>query len=90
MAASKKNVTFSLPIDLIEKLRIYAKNKYISSINAGVKEALEEFVEDIEKDILKKEMTEASKDPLFMKDLNESMDAFKYSDRETFGGTEEW
>jgi hypothetical protein len=25
-----------------------------------------------------------------MKDLNESMDAFKYSDRETFGGTEEW
>jgi len=90
MGASVKNVTFSLPIELLEKLRSFAKEHYIPSVSAGVKEALEEFVREVEKDMLKNKMIEASKDPLFMQDLNESMNAFEYSDKETFGGTEEW
>jgi len=90
MGTSTKNVTFSLPVDLIEKLRSFAKNHYIPSVSAGVREALEEFTKDIEKEILKREMMEASKDPIFMQDLNDSMKAFEHSDKETFGGTEEW
>lgn len=82
MAAKVKNVTFSLPIEIIEKFKEYAKCNYIPSMNSGVKEALEEFVKKIEKDKLAKEMLEASKDSLFMQDLEESMYVFESSDKE--------
>ena len=90
MATKVKNVTFSLPIDLMEKYKIYAKNNYIPSVSAGVREALEEYSEKIEKEKLKREMMKAAKDPLFMQDLEESMCAFKASDLETARGEREW
>jgi metal-responsive CopG/Arc/MetJ family transcriptional regulator len=90
MVTYTKNVTFSLPIELIDKLRSFAKQHYITSISAGVREALEDYIRELEKDMLQKEMMEASKDPLFMQDLNESMSAFEQSDKEAFGGTEGW
>lgn len=90
MATTTKNVTFSLPIELIEKLKDYAKNDYIPSLNAGVKEALEEYTKTVEKEILKKKMMEAAKDPLFMQDLSESMSAYEHSDKEVSRRSEEW
>ena len=90
MAAKAKNVTFSLPTDLMEKYKAYAKSSYIPSVNAGVKEALEEYSRKIEKERLKKEMIKAAKDPLFMQDLKESMRAFESSDLETIGREMEW
>ena len=83
MANKVKNVTFSLPTDLMEKYKAYAKSNYIPSVNAGVKEALEEYSRKIEKEKLKKEMIKAAKDPLFVQDLDESMRAFESSDLET-------
>ncbi len=85
-----KNITFSLPTDLIEKYRDYAKSNYIPSVNAGVKEALEEYSRKIEKEKLKNEMIKAVKDPLFMQDLEENMRAFESSDQETTGRKMEW
>jgi predicted DNA-binding protein len=82
MNAKVKNVTFSLPIDVIEKLKIYANNNYINSMNSGVKEAIEDYIKKIEKQKLAKEMIEASKDIMFMKDLEDSMQAFEFSDNE--------
>jgi len=90
MATKVKNVTFSLPIDLMEKYKTYAKGSYIPSVNAGVKEALEEYSRKIEKEKLKKEMMKAAKDPLFVQDLEESMRVFEYSDLETAKGEMEW
>lgn len=90
MNSKVKNVTFSLPIDLIEKLKEYAKKHYIQSINAGVKEALVDYTIRIEKEKLHKQMLEALKDPLFMKDLEDSIKAFEISDAETARGTQEW
>lgn len=86
MSTRVKNVTFSLPTEIIEKFKEYAKNNYIPSLNAGVKEALEEYLKRMEKEKLKQEMIEASKDPQFMKDLEESMNDFEFSDNETSGG----
>lgn len=80
MANALKNVTFSLPVDLVEKLKSLAKEDYIPSLNAGVKEALEEYTRLKEKEKLKSEMEKASRDPLFMKDLTASMDAFDFMD----------
>lgn len=90
MAAKVKNVTFSLPIDLIEKYKTYAKSSYIPSVNAAVKEALEEYSRKIEREKLKKEMMKASKDPLFLQDLEENIRAFESSDLETVGREMEW
>jgi len=90
MASSLKNVTFSLPIELIEKLKEFAKSNYIPSLNAGVKEALEEYTKMVEKEILKKKMAEASNDPLFMQDLNDSMSVFEFSDKEMSRRNTEW
>ncbi|NLI93450.1 MAG: hypothetical protein GX434_15085 [Peptococcaceae bacterium] len=90
MANKIKNVTFSLPTDLMEKYKDYAKNNYITSVNAGVKEALEEYSIKIEKEKLKKEMMMAAKDPLFIEDLEECMQAFEPSDIETAGRKKEW
>jgi predicted regulator of Ras-like GTPase activity (Roadblock/LC7/MglB family) len=77
-----KNITFSLPVEIIEKFREYAKCNYIPSINSGVKEALEAYMKKIEKDKLEKEMLEASKDNMFMQDLEDSMCAFESADKE--------
>ncbi|MBN1468548.1 MAG: hypothetical protein JW924_07465 [Fusobacteriaceae bacterium] len=82
MISKAKNVTFSLPIEVIEKLKEYAKNNYISSMNSGVKEAIEDYMKKIEKEQLAKKMIEASKDNMFMEDLEESMRSFEFSDNE--------
>ena len=89
MATNVKNATFSLPVDLLKRLKEYAKNQDIPSLNAGVKEALEEYSKKIEKEKLRKRMAEASKDPLFMKDLEDSMKAFEDSDAE-IARRQEW
>lgn len=82
MVSKAKNVTFSLPLEVIEKLKEYAKNNYISSMNSGVKEAIEDYMKKIEKEQLAKKMVEASKDNMFMEDLEESMRSFEFSDNE--------
>ena len=89
MATNVKNATFSLPVSLLEKIKDYAKNQDIPSLNAGVREALEEYSKKIEKEKLRKRMKEASQDPLFMKDLEDSMNAFEASDAE-IGRHQEW
>ncbi len=85
-----KNVTFNLPPELINKYKVYVKEKYIPSVNAGVKEALEEYGKRIEKEMLKSEMQKASKDPLFMNDLHESMNDFEAVDQENAKENSEW
>ena len=89
MATNVKNATFSLPVAMLEKFKEYAKNQDIPSLNAGVKEALEEYSKKIEKEKLRKRMAEAAQDPLFMKDLEDSMKAFEDSDAE-IAKRQEW
>ena len=90
MSTKLKNATFSLPPELIEKFREYAKNDYIPSINAGVKSAMELYLKKIEKEKLREEMMKAARDPLFMKDLKEIMNDFEKSDNEVSERISEW
>ena len=82
MAAALKNFTFSLPPDLVEKLKTYAKEQYVPSINAAARDALENYVKEMEKRQLRQAMQAAACDPLFMKDLEDSMKDFENVDRE--------
>lgn len=85
-----KNVTFNLPLELMDKYREYARENYIQSMNAAVKEALEEYAVKIEKKILTDELSKAAKDPLFLEDLNDSMEAFEKADYEAVEEEREW
>jgi len=85
-----KKVTFSLPVEIIEKYREYADKNYVPSVNAAVKEALEDYARKIEKEKLYQTMSEAAVDPMFVKDLEESMEAFEVSDNEEDGWESEW
>ncbi len=89
MATKVKNATFSLPVTLLERMKGYVEDRDIPSLNAGVKEALEEYSRKVEKEKLRKRMKEASQDPLFMRDLEDSMNAFESSDAE-IGREQAW
>jgi predicted DNA-binding protein len=75
-----KNYTFSLPIDLLNKLKYYSNEGQVPSVNAAVKEAIETYVKIIEKQHLYIQMKEAAQDPMFMEDLESTINAFSYSD----------
>ena len=83
MSSKSKNITFSLPVDLIEELKECAENNHLPSVSAGVREAIEQNVANIEKKALYDKMMEAANDSLFMKDLHDSMSAFSVSDAES-------
>jgi len=83
VSSKSKNVTFFLPVDLIEKLKECADNDHITSVSAGVREAIEQYVANIEKKAFYDKMREAANDALFMKDLHDSMSAFSASDAES-------
>jgi predicted DNA-binding protein len=82
VARASKNYTFSLPIELLEKLKSYTEDGYASSVNAAVREAIEEYVVQIDKKYLYTQMKNASEDPLFLEDLDKAMVDFSYTDHE--------
>jgi hypothetical protein len=86
----QKNFTFSLPEDLVDKIKGYAQENHIPSINAGVKEALTEYVCRIDKEILSSKMAKAAKDPLFMKDLEDCVKDFDALDSELDREADTW
>ena len=90
MSRNSKNITFALPIEYIEKLRNYSDNSYIPSMNAGVKKALDALFKQIEKEKLYDIMQEASKDKMFLNDIDDTMNAYKFTDSEALGEDEEW
>ena len=90
MKEKLKNATFSLSVESIDNLREAVKEGYAKSLNSAVREAVELYTAKISKEALKKEMETASRDPLFLKDIKESMDDFKTSDKETAGLMTNW
>ncbi len=88
MSQAVKNYTFSLPIFLLNKLKQYANEGHLPSVNAAVKEAIENYVKNLEKQNLYDQMKEAAQDPMFMKDLEDTMYDFTYSDFDVTKETE--
>jgi len=85
MKPKVKNYTFSLPIETVDRMKEYANEKYIPSVTAGVREAIEEYTKKLEKEKLRKEITRASRDPLFLKDIEECARDFEATDAEAEG-----
>ena len=81
---SSSNYTFTLPKEMMEKLKDFVKKDNFPSINFFVREALQSYLDKIEKGYLRKEMEKASMDPMFIKDIDNSMGFFKRLDDESY------
>ena len=90
MKEKLKNATFSIPVELLDDLKNIVKTGRARSVNSAVREAIELYSAEKEKENLKEEMKSASKDPLFLKDLDNSMDSFRTSDGETARTISDW
>ncbi|MCY6369328.1 hypothetical protein [Clostridium ganghwense] len=76
MSKVVENYTFSLPVNLLNKLNKYSNDGYASSINTAVEEAIKSYVKSIEKQKLYNEITAGSKDPLFSAELKNVLNNF--------------
>jgi hypothetical protein len=80
-AVTLKNVTFSLPPNQIEKLKKHVNDFGMSSVNAAVRDALDIYIKDLDRKKYRLAMQTASKDPRFIKDMEDTMRDFASIDR---------
>lgn len=74
----------------IRQLKELVDKNIINSVNAGVREAVEEYIARNKKETYKKELMKAAKDPEFIKRNDEIMKAFKHADSQTEEMIPEW
>ena len=85
-----KKITFALPQPLLERLKTLAGENKIPSVNAAVREALEEYVARLEKKEFRQALQAAAKDPEFLRDIKSATESFRHADSETAGMIPEW
>ena len=74
--------TFVIKDELIIQVREAVKYGYYKSLTSFVENALKNELRALKKAKIRKEIIEASKDPLFLADIAEIEEDFKYSDYE--------
>ncbi len=85
-----KKYTVVLPESSINELKELSEKNIIDSISAGVREAVAEYIVKVKRDIYRKELKEAVKDPEFIKRNNEVIESFKYADKQTEEMMHKW
>lgn len=83
MAIATEKVTFALPADLVRQMREAVQKGGVASQNALVREALQHELRRLRAAEFEREMEDAARDPLFMRDLEECMRDFRFVDAET-------
>lgn len=82
-AGRKKKVTFSLSGGILEEMKELIERERAGSQNRFVEEALQKHIEKIRRDILRRELAQASRDPLFLSDIEQVEKDFGHADTET-------
>lgn len=82
--------TVVLPESSINELKELAADKKIQSVNAGVREAVEEYIVKIKNENYRNMLKEAVKDPEFLKRNADIMKSFSYADQEAEEMIPEW
>jgi Arc/MetJ-type ribon-helix-helix transcriptional regulator len=78
-----RKVTISLPADLLREVREMVSAGLFPSQNAAVRAALQKEVYRAREAWLRREFEEAARDPLFLRDVDETTRAFETADAET-------
>lgn len=74
--------TFVLPTSLLDEFRQFVQAGMADSLSALVRQSLELRARELRKRLLEREFHEASRDQLFMTDLQECMQDFEALDNE--------
>lgn len=74
--------TFIIKDEIIMQVKDAVKQGYYKSLTSFVENALKNELDTLKKAGIKKEIISASKDPLFLADIAETEEDFKYSDFE--------
>lgn len=82
--------TVVLPESSINELKELAGSNKIASVNAGVREAIEEYIVKMKTTDYRNKLIEAAKDPEFIKRSEEIMKSFRYVDKEAEEMIPEW
>ena len=83
MREKTKKATFNLPADVLAAMDEIMASGLVSSKNALVEQALVKELKELKRQERKTLWQEASKDPLFMKDIEDVAVDFQYADAET-------
>lgn len=81
----KRKVTYSLPAELINDIAAVVRDGAAPSYSAFVEEALSEKVREAREAALAAAFGEAASDPAFLRDVEDTMDAFRHVDDEPVG-----
>lgn len=82
--------TVVLPESSINELKELVGNNKITSVNAGVREAIKEYIVKTKTESYRSKLNEAVKDPDFIKRTEDVMKSFTYLDKETEEMIPEW
>jgi Arc/MetJ-type ribon-helix-helix transcriptional regulator len=80
-----RKVTYSLPEQLVDKIRAVVREGAAPSYSAFVERALEEGVRRAREQRLAEAFREAASDPAFLEDVEEAMRDFRDADAEQEG-----
>lgn len=80
---NRNKMTFLLSEEVIREIRDAVREGKARSQNALVEEALIGFLQELRRERLRQEFEEASHDAMFLRDINETMKAFRHADSET-------
>ena len=83
MARLSKKVTFALSEELLGELKAAASSAEGRSQNALVEAALREYLRKLKREQVRKAFYEASRDPLFLADVESADQDFRHADAET-------
>ncbi len=76
-----KNFTFSLPPELVEKLKKHVDDFAIPSLNAAARDAFDAYVKELDRLKYRAAMQKAAADPDFRRDVEETMRDFARIDQ---------
>lgn len=82
MAATKVKATFSLRRDLLEAVAAAVAQGAAPSKNALVERALQHELRELRRRALAAKWAQAAKDPLFLRDVQDTHEAFSFADAE--------
>jgi len=77
--------TAVIPAKYVAELKRLAAQKVIASVNAGIREAIEQYIAECERELYAQQMAEAMDDNKFVQRTLEMQTAFSHSDSEVGG-----
>ena len=84
-ARPKRKVTYSLPEELVKDIAQVVSEGAAPSYSAFVEEALTDAVKSARERALAEAFADAASDPVFLDDIDRTMEAFRNADSESEG-----